>query len=42
MPRDAGLYLTDIVAAVDRITQYTAGMDATTFADDQRTLPDVP
>jgi uncharacterized protein with HEPN domain len=27
-----------MVAAVDRIAQYTAGMDATTFADDQRTV----
>lgn len=38
MPRDAGLYLADMVAAADRITHYTAGMDATTFAGDQRTV----
>ncbi len=37
-PRSWRLRIEDILAAVDAILQYTAGMDRTTFAGDRRTV----
>jgi uncharacterized protein with HEPN domain len=37
MPRDVGIYLRDILEAIDRIQRYTAGMDQAAFAADSKT-----
>jgi uncharacterized protein with HEPN domain len=36
--RDTRVWLTDILEGCNRIAEYTAGMDASTFRADQRTL----
>lgn len=38
MPRDAAVYLEDILTAIERIREYTRGMDRTAFMRDVRTL----
>ncbi|MBN2123829.1 MAG: DUF86 domain-containing protein [Deltaproteobacteria bacterium] len=37
MPRDYGLYLEDIIEAVDRIHDYIQGMDEMGFSSDRKT-----
>ena len=37
MPRDYGLYLDDILEAIDRIHQYVQGMDENDFRSDRKT-----
>lgn len=41
MPRDAELYLADILEACRRIRGYVAGLDATGFAEDTRSADTV-
>jgi len=38
MPRDADVYLQDILTAIGRIQRYVHGMDRTAFAGDERTI----
>jgi uncharacterized protein with HEPN domain len=38
VPRDPLVYLEDIVTACDRVFEYTRGMSAEAFRDDQRTI----
>jgi uncharacterized protein with HEPN domain len=38
MPRDGLVYLQDILESIDRIRQYTRGMDRRAFGEDRRTV----
>ena len=38
MPRDYKVYLEDLLAAIAKIRRYTAGMDASQFAAEEKTI----
>jgi uncharacterized protein with HEPN domain len=38
MPRDAEVYLQDILAAIGRIREFTRGLDGSAFLQDARTI----